>query len=170
MNCKECGTEFEDKTSNHIGRYCSKRCQRKVGDRLRKPKKCVCQYCGEIYWTLRRKPKSPQQYCSIRCAKIKGESRVTHDGYRAMYLRTTKVKSEFRGSNTWPYVYEHIAIAEKALGRRLKKGEVVHHINGNTLDNRNCNLLICTQTYHNELHHRMSRLYQKEHFGNILYD
>lgn len=50
------------------------------------------------------------------------------------------------------YVLEHDLIAEKVLGRPLKRGEVVHHINGDNTDSRNCNLLICTQSYHAWLH------------------
>ena len=54
------------------------------------------------------------------------------------------------------YVLAHILIAEKALGRPLPKGAVVHHANEKKDDNRNQNLVICeNQTYHKLLHTRM---------------
>ncbi len=59
---------------------------------------------------------------------------------------------------------EHRIIAEKSLGRPLKASEVVHHVNGNRADNRNGNLLVCTQRYHKWLHNEMGRRYAQEHF------
>lgn len=39
------------------------------------------------------------------------------------------------------------------------------HLNGIGTDNRNKNLLICTNAFHRWLHNYMGRQYQKEHFN-----
>lgn len=53
---------------------------------------------------------------------------------------------------------EHVLIAEKALGRPIPRGVVVHHIDENKRNNANSNLLICTREYHNMIHARMRAL------------
>lgn len=52
-------------------------------------------------------------------------------------------------------VYEHVLVAEKILGKPLPKNAVVHHIDGNGLNNNKNNLVICeNDTYHKMLHRR----------------
>ena len=53
------------------------------------------------------------------------------------------------------YVFEHILICEKVLGKHLPQGARPHHVNGIKNDNRNNNLVLCQDnTYHQLLHQR----------------
>lgn len=64
-----------------------------------------------------------------------------------------------RASNSG-YVFEHILVAEKALGRYLPPKAVVHHANEKKDDNRNCNLVICENEAYHRLLHQRARAYQ----------
>ena len=56
-------------------------------------------------------------------------------------------------------IREHRLVCEDVLGRILKLTETIHHINGDTLDNRNCNLVLCeNNSYHTMLHKRQRAL------------
>lgn len=61
----------------------------------------------------------------------------------------------------WFYVAEHRLIIEKNIGRFLKKTEIVHHINEDTLDNRIENLQILTASEHSRLHCNFKKNEQK---------
>lgn len=79
--------------------------------------------------------------------------RTLNDGY--VYIHSPWHPNK----NLRNYVQESRLIAEKVLGRYLKEDEIPHHINGIKDDNRNCNLLICTRSYHTWLHEKTRRVY-----------
>lgn len=122
------------------------------------------------HWKLRRKKNRRCQDCGIwitdkatRCQPC--DRKI---GYRA-YTDGIKFHSSGRAlikyGGKWQYRCR--VIASDILGRPLKDGEIVHHINGNFQDDRPENLLICTLGYHRELHMKMAEAYMQEHFGKI---
>ena len=58
----------------------------------------------------------------------RGGSRISGSGYRMIWVGKRK------------YRPEHVLVLEKYLGRRLKANEVVHHIDGNRINNSIKNL------------------------------
>lgn len=66
---------------------------------------------------------------------------ISHYGYRIVWIPELKKQ-----------VREHKYLMEQHLGRALDKSEVVHHINGNKLDNQLENLIVVTRAEHKRIH------------------
>lgn len=72
-----------------------------------------------------------------------------HKGYKVVYMPSHQ-RARSNG-----YVYEHILVMERKIGRPLTKEEVVHHVDGNKQNNDPNNLeLFSNNTEHVKEHWR----------------
>jgi len=72
------------------------------------------------------------------------------NGYRVILM--PEHPRAMRSKNWYGYVYEHIVVAEQGLGRAVKGGEVIHHLDGNRANNTVRNLLVLERGQHTKLH------------------
>ncbi len=62
------------------------------------------------------------------------------------------------------WAIEHVVVMEKRIGRKLHRGEIVHHIDGNRQNNSDDNLYLCR----NHVHHQEVERQLKETFRAML--
>ena len=82
----------------------------------------------------------------------KGGRIIKGDGYYGIW------KPDHERADKQGYVYEHTLVAEEKYGRLPDKGEVVHHINLDKLDNSPENLWLCGHREHIACHRSIEKL------------
>jgi len=87
-----------------------------------------------------------------KTTRQRGERSSFGNGYYYVLMR------DHPNANKSGYVAEHIVVITEHLGRPLRKGEVVHHINLNKHDNRLENLAIAKRRQHANWHVQLEEL------------
>lgn len=135
------GCEFEGCDRQHAARgYCVGHHKQFILGKELKPlqirkRNMVCGFAGcdqlpfgSLCMGHKAQRRRGQEMKPLQKRNRNGEGTVNRDGY-LMFS-----KKGFRNR------LEHRLVMEVVLGRELKAGETVHHINGNKQDNRPCNL------------------------------
>jgi hypothetical protein len=131
-NCLICGAEFITYPSKVLlgrGKYCSQIC------------------CAEATYFKKGIRHNPATEFK------KGQLPSNYRGYRITQSRpnSPEYKQLYKPDGKTKYVREHRHIMELKLGRKLTKDEIVHHINGNGLDNRIENLELMSKKKHDKM-------------------
>ena len=141
--CTQCGKTYEKYAclmKPGSKPFCSQRC---LFEYRRNGSKITCHKCGkEVYRRYGEQDigKRTHQFCSREC-------------YMTERRNNMKV-------NVYPKsgaIHIHRIVAGKVIGRQLKQGEIVHHVNGDKHDCSESNLMVFkSQKDHMEYHFRQS--------------
>jgi len=166
IKCDYCGKVFNRQPS-HIKEknYCCKECRHKAKNVVLK-----CETCGKTFERLLAEGIHKHNFCCKECAKPYLSLKFTayngeHNPTAMTEERKTKIRQKHLGKGsgkTYTKTYgrhTHRIVAEHMLGRSLKVGEVVHHIDGNKRNNSPSNLMIfATQAEHAKWHYEHDKI------------
>ncbi len=124
------------------------------------PVSLTCVICSNTFSVIPSRA-ATAKYCNYRCHQI-GEGRKGGivRGEQVKLGSKGKAYTKTKGRHT------HRVVAEEKIGRKLLPGEVVHHIDGNRLNNTPANLeVLPSQSEHAREHSREMLIKRKLNHG-----
>ncbi len=140
--CPDCGEVFEWPPTSKV--LCPKCTKERIRQRWRnagRNKRDLCPICGTLKVLTARMCRQCYFKNAAQHLRSLGKGRVMRQTRAGRYAYWMLLKPEHPRATKQGYVREHIVIWEEAHGRYLPEGYVVHHLNGDPLDNRSENLV-----------------------------
>jgi hypothetical protein len=135
-------SEFEEYLRNE---YSAGKSMNEIGKQLGITSSAVRKYFVK-YGIERRKTTDFFSSDHTKAPNWKGDRHIQSNGYVSVWCpEHPNVHKDGR-------IYEHQLVMEEHIGRYLKPGEVVHHIDGDKTNNDISNLMLLTNSDHMKLH------------------
>lgn len=121
--------------------------------RLPDPEPRDCARCGETFTPRRKSANLGQRYCGRDCARRARTDDPDLQRQAAQAPRPNGRAAKPKGYKKRGQRHEHRTVVERKLGRPLKRGEVVHHRDGDPHNNHPDNLqVLSSQGKHINMH------------------
>lgn len=154
LRCQSCGKIYEVKVSHAGGsKFCSRSCKSQASRTRPKNDPRPCVVCGVTFTPARHR--GGAKFCSKSCvAKVADHSAIVAASRSTAEQRAKLLRGRGQGKTYRKLMgrHEHRVVAEQIIGRSLTFEDVVHHKDGDILNNDPFNLQVMTRAEHMREH------------------